>query len=410
MDTALPLRSPLTRILIARGLRAFGDGFVSLLLPLYLLELGFGPLQVGIIATATLLRLRPADARRRPARAPLPLPDAAARRRGADGGDRRSAFARVHDFWPLLLDRHRRHAQSVERRRQRVPAARARGAVARRPAIAQRTAAFARYSLVGALVAAFGSLAAALPADARADSDGLSLRAVAAGDVRRLCAAGRAGRRSPTAACPQARNGRRVADASRRCANRSAGLRARGAVQPRCVRRRLRRPVDGRAVAVPAVRPVARGRRRPLLLDRHADRTVVPRRGAHRAPHRARQHDGVHAPSVQPVPDRDPVHAAMLSCVDRAAARAQRAVADGRADAQLVCDGDRHAGRAPGGGEHHRRCRAASRRPRARSWPGYLLGVSTFGWPLLIAGALKIVYDLLLLACFGKVRPPEEAP
>ena len=41
---------------------------------------------------------------------------------------------------------------------------------------------------------------------------------------------------------------------------------------------------------------------------------------------------------------------------------------------------------------------------------GYLLGVSTFGWPLVAAGALKIVYDLLLLAYFGKVRPPEEAP
>jgi predicted MFS family arabinose efflux permease len=39
---------------------------------------------------------------------------------------------------------------------------------------------------------------------------------------------------------------------------------------------------------------------------------------------------------------------------------------------------------------------------------GYLLGVSTFGWPLLIAGTVKIVYDLLLLARFAKVRPPEE--
>ena len=39
---------------------------------------------------------------------------------------------------------------------------------------------------------------------------------------------------------------------------------------------------------------------------------------------------------------------------------------------------------------------------------GYLLGVSSFGWPLVIAGALKIVYDLLLLATFHKVRPPEE--
>jgi MFS family permease len=39
---------------------------------------------------------------------------------------------------------------------------------------------------------------------------------------------------------------------------------------------------------------------------------------------------------------------------------------------------------------------------------GYLLTVSTFGWPLVVAGCLKIVYDLLLLATFRKVRPPEE--
>ena len=40
---------------------------------------------------------------------------------------------------------------------------------------------------------------------------------------------------------------------------------------------------------------------------------------------------------------------------------------------------------------------------------GYLLGLSTFGWPLVIAGALKGLYDLLLLGMFAKVRPPEEA-
>ncbi len=39
---------------------------------------------------------------------------------------------------------------------------------------------------------------------------------------------------------------------------------------------------------------------------------------------------------------------------------------------------------------------------------GYLLGVSSFGWPLLIAGAVKIVYDLLLLMTFRTIRPPEE--
>src|SRR5476649_2464166 len=43
------------RLLVAKGLRAFGDGYVSLLLPLYLLGLGFSPLHVGIIATTTLI-------------------------------------------------------------------------------------------------------------------------------------------------------------------------------------------------------------------------------------------------------------------------------------------------------------------------------------------------------------------
>jgi predicted MFS family arabinose efflux permease len=39
---------------------------------------------------------------------------------------------------------------------------------------------------------------------------------------------------------------------------------------------------------------------------------------------------------------------------------------------------------------------------------GYLLSVSTFGWPLIAAGGLKILYDMLLLIFFRNVRPPEE--
>ena len=41
---------------------------------------------------------------------------------------------------------------------------------------------------------------------------------------------------------------------------------------------------------------------------------------------------------------------------------------------------------------------------------GWLLTLSSFGWPLVICGGLKIVYDLLLLAMFRRVRPPEEQP
>jgi predicted MFS family arabinose efflux permease len=39
---------------------------------------------------------------------------------------------------------------------------------------------------------------------------------------------------------------------------------------------------------------------------------------------------------------------------------------------------------------------------------GFLLAASGFGWSLVIGGGLKIVYDLLLLAMFRNVRPPEE--
>ena len=39
---------------------------------------------------------------------------------------------------------------------------------------------------------------------------------------------------------------------------------------------------------------------------------------------------------------------------------------------------------------------------------GWLLAVSSFGWPLIIAGGLKAAYDLALLRRFSKVRPPEE--
>lgn len=40
---------------------------------------------------------------------------------------------------------------------------------------------------------------------------------------------------------------------------------------------------------------------------------------------------------------------------------------------------------------------------------GWMLGRSTFGWPLVIGGTIKAMYDLLLLHQFRGVRPPEEA-
>lgn len=43
------------RVLVARSLRAFGDGYVAILLPLHLSRLGYDAFGVGVISTATLL-------------------------------------------------------------------------------------------------------------------------------------------------------------------------------------------------------------------------------------------------------------------------------------------------------------------------------------------------------------------
>jgi len=48
---------------------------------------------------------------------------------------------------------------------------------------------------------------------------------------------------------------------------------------------------------------------------------------------------------------------------------------------------------------------AAALPPLAAGW---MLDHSTFGWPLVIAGTVKFVYDCLLLQMFRNVRPPEE--
>jgi len=39
----------------ARAARRFGDGFAIIILPAYLSQLGFGPFQIGLVASAPLL-------------------------------------------------------------------------------------------------------------------------------------------------------------------------------------------------------------------------------------------------------------------------------------------------------------------------------------------------------------------
>jgi MFS family permease len=48
-------RADVVNLYAARAARGFGDGFAAIILPAYLLEIGFNPFQIGLVATAALL-------------------------------------------------------------------------------------------------------------------------------------------------------------------------------------------------------------------------------------------------------------------------------------------------------------------------------------------------------------------
>lgn len=48
-------RSDVLYLYAARAARGFGDGFAAIILPAYMIEIGFNPFQIGIVATAALL-------------------------------------------------------------------------------------------------------------------------------------------------------------------------------------------------------------------------------------------------------------------------------------------------------------------------------------------------------------------
>src|SRR5688572_15898302 len=148
-------------ILSARGIRAFTDGYVALLLPYYLTLLGYSAFEVGLIATATLLGsgvltlLAGLFAYR--FRLHAMLSAACVLMLGTGLG-----FAAVTDFWPLLLiavvgtlNPSSGDVSVFLPLEQTLLTHSVQGE--------QRTALFSRYSLVGQLVGAFGALAAAIP-------------------------------------------------------------------------------------------------------------------------------------------------------------------------------------------------------------------------------------------------------
>jgi MFS family permease len=149
------------RVLAARGVRAFGDGFVALLLPIYLVELGFSPLAIGAIVTSTLigtalLTLWVGWVANRYSRRLLLF--AAALLMAATG----AGFAMLTDFWPLLviafvgtMNPTSGDASIFVPLEQTV--------LTQTISAQRRTALFARYSVIGSCATALGVLAAAVP-------------------------------------------------------------------------------------------------------------------------------------------------------------------------------------------------------------------------------------------------------
>ena len=149
-------------LLVGRALRAFSDGYIAVLLPAYLLALGFDQFDVGLLSTATLAgsalaTLAVGTIGHRWSQHAL-LVGAALLMLATGLG-----FASVTAFWPLLVVAFVGTINpgsgdvSVFLPLEHALLARAASGDA-------RTALFARYSLTGSLMSAFGALASGVPA------------------------------------------------------------------------------------------------------------------------------------------------------------------------------------------------------------------------------------------------------
>jgi MFS family permease len=391
------------RLLVAKGLRAFGDGYVSLLLPVYLLELGYSTLQVGIIATATLLGsglltlLVGLQAYRFHYRALLLAATALMAATGL-------GFALITDFWPLLLIafvgtlnpssgdvsvflplEHAVLSRVVDDR--------------------DRTAVFARYSLVGSLVAAAGALAAGLPAIA-ADWLGISNRSAMQGMfvlhaltalVTALVYRGLPRALGAEAQKPPAPLTKSKARVYTLAALFSVDAFGGGFVVQSMValwlyqRHGLSLAAAGAIFFWMGILTAASY----LVAVRLANRIGLVNTMVF-----------THLPAnvcLLMIPFVNDLHAVIALLFVRSALSQMDVPTRSSYVMAIVSPEERPA--------------AASVTTVPRSLAsaaspflaGYLLSISLFGWPLVAAAALKIAYDLMLLAMFRKVRPPEES-
>jgi len=392
------------RIFIARGLRAFADGYVSLLLPLYLLDLGYSPFEIGVLATATMLGsgvltlLVGLRGHRYHYRTVLL---AATLLMTATG----IGFAAFTQFWPLLLIaivgtlNPSSGDVSVFLPLEHAMLSRAVGD-------RERTSAFARYSLVGSLLGAAGSLVAGTPSllpELLGISMVSSLRFMfvlyaAVGVMTAMLYRGlpkAATADAPVRAAPLTRSKKHVYMLAALFSLDAFGG---GFVVQSMVALWLyqRFALSAATVGViffwtgvlaalsflAAVRIAKRIGLVNTMVYTHIPSSLcliaipfVPQLGIVIVLLFIRS-----ALSQMDVPTRSSYVMAIVSPEERPAAASITSVP---------------------------RSIAAAASP---SLAGLLLGLSTFGWPLIAAGATKIVYDLLLLAMFRKVRPPEEQP
>ncbi len=389
-------------LLYARGLRAFADGFVSLLLPVHLLALGFTPFEVGAIATGTLLGsgvLTLAMGLRANTMPTQALLLAAAALMCATG----LGFAALTSFWPLLvvavIGTLNPSSGDVS-----IFLPLEHAVLAHAVADRERTSAFARYSLVGALAGALGALCAGAP-ELVARWLALDLAALYPWMFVLYALLGLASgaiyRRLPARAA-DARAAPAPLGASKRIVYALAALFSLDAfgggflVQSLLALWLFERFELSVAVAgtiffwtgvlsafsyLVAARIAARIGLVNTMVFTHLPSNVLlllmpfaPSLSAVIALLLLRS-----ALSQMDVPTRSSYVMAVVAPSERAAAASITSVP---------------------------RSLASSAAP---IFAGYLLGISTFGWPLIVAGGVKIVYDLLLLATFRSVRPPEES-
>lgn len=391
-------------LVAARGIRAFGDGFVSVLLPLHLAALGFDAFRIGAVATATLLgsavlTLLVGFVAYRMGRRLLLL--RASLLMVATG----LGFAFAHDFWPLLavafVGTINPSSGDVS-----VFLPTEQALLTRTAPDSQRTALFARYSLVGSLAGAFGALCAGLPDLAVARTgipltravDGMfvlyALLGIAAFALYRGLSPAIEPQGEAAPATPLGPSKGRVAKLAALFSLDSFGS---GLVTQSLLALWLFERFGVSAAVAGAIffwtgllsafsaLAAARIARRIGLLNTavftHLPANLLlalapfmPTAGAAVACLLARS-----ALSQMDVPVRTSYVMAVVTPAERPAAASVTAVPKSLASA---------AGPLLSGG---------------------MLAASPFGWPLVVAGALKGVYDLLLLANFRAVRPPEEA-